>query len=123
MSPKLIVYLLTVVNKKHELHVHPLFKPFCTTAHIVKADGSSVPIQVLRDTGALQSVLGQSFGESNYVHTGETRLIRGISKEILEIPLVELHLQMPSLDRLVLCGLVSDLPEGVDFLFAMIWHT
>ena len=101
----------------HDLPVHPLFKPYCTTAHIVKPDGSSIPIQMLRDTGALQSVLSQSFDGSHYTHTGETRLIKGIAKEIMEIPLVELHLRTTLLDKQVLCGLVSDLPEGVDLLF------
>jgi len=102
----------------HDFPVHPLFKPYCTTAQLVKADGTSVPLQMLRDTGALQSVLKQSaFDESHYTHTGETRLIKGISKEIIEIPLVELHLRTTSLDKDILCGLVSDLHEGVDFLF------
>jgi len=48
--------------------VHPLFKPYCTTAHVVKADGSSVPIQMLRDTGALQSVLKQHV-MNHFTHT------------------------------------------------------
>jgi len=87
-------------------HIHPLFKPYCTTAYIVKPDGSSVPIQMLRDTGALQSVLKQSaVDESLYTHTGETRLIKGISREV-EIPLVELHLRTSSFDKDVLRGLV-----------------
>ena len=86
-------------------------------AYIVKPNGSTVPIQMLRDTGALQSVLKQSaVDESSYTHTGETRLIKGISKEVIEIPLVELHLRSPSFDHDVLCGLVSELPEEVDFL-------
>ena len=103
----------------HNFSVHPLFKPYCTTAHVVKADGSSVPIQMLRDTGALQSVLKQSAcDESFYTHTGEIRLLKGISNKIMEVPLVEIHLQTPTLDSVVLCGLVSELPEGVDFLFA-----
>jgi len=41
----------------HDLPIHPLFKPFCTTADIVNSDGNCVQIQMLRDTGALQSVL------------------------------------------------------------------
>jgi len=83
-----------------------MFKPCCTTAYVVKPDGSSVPIQMLRDTGALQSVLKQSaVDESLYTHTGETRLIKGISREV-EIPLVELHLRTSSFDKDVLRGLV-----------------
>jgi len=116
-EPKTNCLLAQETNLTHDLPVHPLFKPYCTTAHIIKSDGSSIPIQMLRDTGALQSVLSRSLDESHYTHTGETRLIKGISKEIIEIPLVELHLRTASLDKQVLCGLVSDLPEGVDLLF------
>ena len=85
---------------KRDERIHPLFKPYCTMAYIVKPNGSTVPIQMLRDTGVLQSVLKQSaVDESSYTHTGETRLIKGISKEVIEIPLVELHLRSPSFDH------------------------
>ena len=99
------------------MSIHPLFKPFYTTTDIVNSDGSCVQVQMLRDTGALQSVLRESVcDESHYRHTGETRLIKGISKEVLEIPLVELHLRTNSMDKDVLCGLVSELQmEWISF--------
>jgi len=62
---------------------------------------------------SLYSVLRESVCDaSHYRHTGETRLIKGISTEVLEIPLVELHLRTNSMDKDVLCGLVSELPMG-----------
>jgi len=91
----------------HNVSVHPLFKPYCTTAHIIKADGFSLPIQMLRDTGALQSVLKESACNESYTHTGETRLLKGISNNVMEVPLVELHLQTPTLE--VLCDYNTDL--------------
>jgi len=116
-EPKTNCVLVQETNLTHDLPVHPLFKPYYTTAHIVKPDGSSIPIQMLRDSGAVQSLISQSFDDSPYTHTGETRLIKGISKEIIEIPLVELRLRTASDDKQVLCGLVSDLSEGVGLLF------
>ena len=122
VKPDCVVADSSVATKDtlvHNLSVHPLFKPYCTTAYIVKADGSSFPIQMLRDTGALQSVVKQSAcDESCYTHTGETRLLKGISNKVMEVPLVEIRLRTSTFDKDVLCGLVSDLPEGVDFLFA-----
>jgi len=97
--------------------IHPLFKPYCTTAHVVNTNGSLVAIRVLRDTGALQSVIKQSVvSEINHTQTGQFRLLKGIASEILEVPLIELHLKTSKIDATVLCGVIEELPEGVDFL-------
>lgn len=99
------------------LPIHPLFKPYCKIGNIVRNDGTKVSIKVLRDTGALQSVLKRSaVQESDFVDTGEIRLLKGIASQVVEVPLVEVHLQTDECDMPVLCGLVSELPEGVDFL-------
>ena len=99
------------------LPIHPLFKPYCTTAHIVNTNGSLAPIKVLRDTGALQSVIKLSaISETDHTQTGQVRLLKGITREIIEVPLVELHLKTSNFDDSVLCGVVEELPEGVDFL-------
>jgi hypothetical protein len=99
------------------LPIHPLFKQYCTQAHIVKADGTLLPINALRDTGALQAVIRKScVFNSDYVPTGDFRLLKGISSELIEVPLVELHLKTDVLDGNVFCGLIEELPEGVDFL-------
>jgi len=101
------------------LPIYPLFKPFRTTADIVNSDGNCVQVQMLGDTNALQSVLKESVcDESHYRHTVKTRLIKGISNKVLEIPLVELHVRTNLMDKDVLCGMVSELPDGVDFLLS-----
>jgi len=99
------------------LPIHPLFVPFCSTSQIIADDGSSVPVKTLRDTAALQSLLLESSVPPEYfAHTGEVRLLKGIARDPLEVPLVELHLKTDFIDEKVLCGLVQELPEGVDFL-------
>jgi len=42
--------------------------------------------------------------------------LKGVSTQPVEVPLVELHLKTDFIDETVLCGLISELPEGVDFL-------
>jgi hypothetical protein len=97
--------------------IHPWFKPFATRATVLSPDGSEHPIVILRDTGALQSLLRRdSVPPSAYSHTGDKRLIRGVDKSPVEVPLVELHLTGSIFDGKVLCALIDHLPEGVDFL-------
>ena len=42
-------------------------------------------------------------------------MLKGVSSQPVEVPLVELHLKTDFIDENVLCGLISELPEGVDF--------
>ena len=99
------------------LPIHPLFAPFCNVAPIINDDGTSVQIKVLRDTAGLQSLLLQSSVPSTcYEHTGEIRLLKGVSTQPIKVPLVELHQQTDSINDKVHCGLIQELPEGVDFL-------
>ena len=96
--------------------VHPLFTPYCKPATIVRSDGSIKHIQTLRDTGAMQSLLKDTHNSSDYTTTGETRLLKGITTDTITVPLVQVHLHTDFMDESVLCGLVSDLPNGIDFL-------
>ena len=99
------------------LPIHPLFEPYCKTAHIVRNNGVKGQIKSLRDTGSLLSVMKRSsVHESDYVNTGKTKVIKGIGNHEVEVPLIEVHLQMEEFDKTIICGLVSHLPEGVDFL-------
>ena len=76
-----------------------------------------VPLQILRDTGALQSVLlEKAVPPSAIGRTGELRLLKGITSQTIEVSLVEVHLKTPFMDAPILCGLIKELPEGVDFL-------
>jgi len=106
--------IITVTN---QWPIHPLFKPYCTTAHIVNSNGSLASIKVLRDTGALQSVIKQSaVAEVDHVKTGQFRLLKGIASELVEVRLIEIHLKTNQINSVVLCGVIEELPEGVDFL-------
>lgn len=99
------------------LAIHPLFAPFCREAAIRSEDGMLIPVRTLRDTAALQSLVRKSaIPPSAYSHTGEVRLLKGISGSPIEVQLVELHLVTDFIDENILCGLIHELPEGVDFL-------
>jgi hypothetical protein len=99
------------------LPLHPLFVPYTKDAFVIDADQTAIPIRTLRDTGALQSVIRESVvPDSALIQTGQIRLLKGIASEIVEVPLVKLHLQTDFINENVLCGVISNLPDGVDFL-------
>ena len=111
-SPVVSVHNVNEIDKTP----HPLFMPYCKPAQIVRTDGSHKQIQTLRDTGAMQSLIKDTHDNNDYIMTGDTRLLKGITSDTLTVPLVEVHLQTDFLDEKVLCGLVKDLPDGIDFL-------
>lgn len=99
------------------LPLHPLFLPYTKNAFVIDDDKTAIPIRTLRDTGALQSVIRESVvPASALIQTGQIRLLKGIASEVVEVPLVELHLQTDFMDEKVLCGVIPQLPDGVDFL-------
>jgi hypothetical protein len=101
----------------HIMSVHPLFLPYCKSGNIIRSNGSKLSVQMLRDTGAMQSLLRRSScDESDYSFTGESRILKGICKQTITVPLVEVQLQCDFMNENVLCGLVEELPEGIDFL-------
>ena len=101
------------------------FEHFCECGYIVHNDtGDRTIITILRDTAALQSLLSKScLPPDIFVHTDEVCWIRGISGNIMEIPVVEVWLQSDLCDHLVRVGLVDTLPDGVDFLLGNdLWY-
>ena len=57
---------------------------------------------------ALQSVICEAIITPTTVkHTGQTRLLKGISNEVVEVPLVELHLRTEFINEFVLCGVIK----------------
>ena len=97
--------------------VHPLFEPYCNVGYIVNASGDRHEINILRDTAALQSLMSKSCIPSDFViHLDEVRWIRGISGNIMEIPLVQVWLESKFCNENVTLGLVDTLPDGVDLL-------
>jgi len=55
-----------VVNTATDNNIHPLLKPYCKPANIVRSDGSVRQIQTLRDTGAMQSLLKHTHNSEDY---------------------------------------------------------
>ena len=53
----------------------------------------------------------------DYVITGERCLIRGITGDVVSVPLVELTVKCQLCTGTYLCGLVSTLFVGIDLLF------
>jgi len=97
--------------------VHHLFALYCNTSDIVIPDGTVRNIRTLRDKGAMQSLLKEVPGYIDFTHTGESRVLKGITKDMITVPLVEVHLRNDFIDEPVLCGLVPDLPYRWDRLF------
>ena len=111
------VNAVTVQSSVCNVDVHPLFQPYCKEGSLVHQNGAQTSINILRDTAALQSLLRSSaVPEDAVIHTGDVRWIRGISGEIIDVPLVQVHLKCDLFDSLVEVCLISLLPDGVDFL-------
>jgi len=89
----------------------PRFEQHCTPAQLVRPDSSVMHVRLLRDTGALQS-RSRVLTDTDCTPTGEFRSIRGITEEVISVPLVEVTLCKGTL----LCGLVPTLPEGIAVL-------
>jgi len=63
------------------------YKPYCTKVGIVSRGGTCREVQILRDSGALQSIVCSSMVEwFEYVDTKEVRLIQGNFGVPVQIP-------------------------------------
>ena len=58
----------------------------------------------------------QILTESDYRSTDEVRLIRGVTGDIISVPLVEISLDCALCIGTYLCGFVSTLPSGIAVL-------
>jgi len=73
--------------------VDPRYQKHCVNAHLVRPDQSKRSVKVLRDTGALQSLVSSTvLSDNEMFYTGEERLIRGITGDVIAVPLVEVTL-------------------------------
>jgi len=74
-------------------------------------------VRLLRDTGALESlVCNRVPSDTVYAPICEFRLIRGITVEVISVPLVKVTLSSSLCKGTFLCGLVSILPEDIAVL-------
>jgi hypothetical protein len=90
------------------------FAPYVYSGVIVQPTGVLKKVTLLRDTGALQSLVRGP--KSDFIDTSECRLIRGISGEVTSVPLVELKLQSKLWTGTFLVGVTEFLPVGIDIL-------
>ena len=81
---------------------------------IICPDNSRRDVNILRDTGALQSLVSSLIvNEHELSFTGEKRLIRGVTGDVIAVPLVEVTIDSSLCSGTYLCGLVSTLPDGI----------
>jgi len=67
---------------------------------------------VLRDSGSLQSLISRDkLSSHDYVDTGESRLIKGVTADVVRVPLMEVDLQSKYGTGKYLFGLVDRLPD------------
>jgi hypothetical protein len=97
--------------------IHKQFVPFTSEAVLYNRDGKSRPITMLRDSASMQTILSKAcVHKSDYVDTCEYRYIQGVLGVPQEVPLVEICIATREGKRKVLCGLVGNLPQGIDVL-------
>jgi hypothetical protein len=113
-------HVFSCLAADEDQRLHPFFAPFSKIGQI-ETNGDSYPVNILRDTGAVQSLLRRSaIPPSAITPTGDTRLIKGVGDQTIKVELVEINLKSEFLSGSVLVGVVDSLPAGVDFLLAMI---
>src|SRR6218665_1396051 len=119
--PKVIALVTKHLNSKldRESHgmVHAKLAPFCMNATLCTNKGTRWPVVLLRDSGTLQSLVSKKcLDAGDYLDTLEYRLIQEILGQPTEVPLVEVRIESDKLSGKILCGLVENLPHGIDFL-------
>lgn len=96
---------------------HSETEDHCSLITIIAPNSSRHVVRALRDTGALQSLVSsQTISESEYFNTMDQRLIKGVTGEVVSVPLVSITLKGKQCNGTFLCGLVPTLPVGVDVL-------
>lgn len=96
-----------------------VFEPFIHNGYISLSSDLSVPIQILRDTGASQSlVLTSVLAFSSDSYTGSDVLIKGISStDYTPVPLHKVYLNSELVSGPVTIGVTSTLPyDGIQLL-------
>ena len=99
--------------------------PFISKGFVSVSKGEkSVPICVLRDTGATQSLLVEdTLPLSEKTATGLQVLIQGIELGVIPVPLHRVHLSSDLVSGPVTVGVCPTLPfTGVSFILGMIWR-
>ena len=92
--------------------------PFVSSGKVSIGGSDSIPIQILRDTGASQSLLLSSvFNPLDVPDTDDFIVCKGIGGTTVSVPLHVVHLQSDLVTGDVTIGLIPDLPmTGVSLL-------
>ena len=92
--------------------------PFISEGYISLINGHGVPIRILRDTGATQSLLVEGILPlSEDTATGDQVLIQGVELGIVSVPLHSIHLESELVTGDVVVGLRPTLPmAGVSLI-------
>ena len=94
------------------------YEPFLTDGVISVADGQSVPVRILRDTGAAQSfMLRDLLPLSEKTATGSSVLVQGIEMGFIRVPLHRVCLKSELVSGEVVVGVRSSFPiPSVNFI-------
>src|SRR6218665_1087185 len=97
--------------------VNEQYIPFYAKVNICTTEGTQRPLTLSRDTRAMQSLVSRRrFQPFGYADTSEKRLIKGVLGQAVAVPLVEISVKSDQGDGTILCGLIDELPQGVDIL-------
>ena len=101
-----------------EIHVDKEYHPFVSMGSVSVDKSDPIPIRILRDTGASQSLLVGSVLEScDDSSTGEFVLCKGIEGKTVSVPLHSVHLESNLVNGKVKVGLMPTLPmKGISLL-------
>jgi len=105
LSPGVLAPLTTAsVQQK----IDPRYRQHCADAVNTGQECAKQSVKVLRDTGALQSLVSSAVvPDSGFIFTGEKRLIRVVTGDVISVRLVEVNLTSPLCTGTYLCGYVS----------------
>lgn len=96
------------------------YKPFVMTGFVSLSgkEGDQREICILRDTGAMQSILvSDILPFSDETYCGSNILVRGIEMQVVPVPLHRVHLDCPLVSGFVRVGIRNSLPvKGITFI-------
>ncbi|KAL2089275.1 hypothetical protein ACEWY4_013963 [Coilia grayii] len=96
-----------------------IFKSFISTGFVsLTAGDTEVPVKILRDTGAAQSILCEGVLElPAFTSLNKSTLLKGVGGKFKAVPLHKLHLKSNLVCGEVVLGVVPSLPvEGIHML-------
>jgi len=108
--------LITQTKQKETdtVKFNPLFNTHWCTATLTSSDQSQRNFTVLRDSGSLQSLIScDKLSSHDYVDSGESLSIKGVTGDVVRVPLVEIDLKSKFGTGKYLFGLVYKVPAAL----------